>query len=63
MVPWVELGTLIGYLFSEIDLSGVPIAHRPSEVMRVTALTPESTGFPRLVTVIADLPDTFSCPR
>lgn len=62
MLPWVELGTLIGYLFSEIDFSGVPIAHRTSEVMRVIALTPKSTGFPRLVTVVADPPDTFSCP-
>jgi hypothetical protein len=28
----------------------------------VIALTPKSTGFPRLVTVVADPPDTFSCP-
>lgn len=53
---------MIGYLFSEIDFSGVPIAYRTSEVMRVIALTPKSTGFPRLVTVVADPPDTFSCP-
>lgn len=56
MLPWEECGTLIGYLFSEIDFSGVPLAHRTLEVKRVIALIPESTGFPRLVTVIADLP-------
>lgn len=57
MLPWVELGTAIGYLFSEIDFSGVPVAHRPLQVTRVIALTPKSTGFPSLVTeVTADIP-------